>query len=188
MKMNREESGLACSIATFLRHSKKTVLLIVVVATVTLVVSALVSTMLDNNYNIELPSIGKIHTVGVKAYWDLDLQNETKEIQWGTLYTGESYNTTLYLQSISNVPTTLRMEYNWTLQDSKNITVFEPNATASDYLKLSWNSTDQNLNPNEITQTTLTLTMNDSIEFIRTLISKDVEQFTMNITIRASEK
>jgi hypothetical protein len=55
------------SIDVLLRCSKKTVLLIIVVAAVTLFLSAAISIILENVTSVSLPSIGNIHTIGVKA-------------------------------------------------------------------------------------------------------------------------
>ena len=176
------------SIVARLRRSKKTILLVFVVVALTLLLSTALSIILNSNSSITLPSIGNIHTIGVKAYWDANLKNQTTGINWGTVYTGESYNVTLYLQSTSNVPTVLEMTItNWTFINTNNTIAFGP-ADSTPYLNLTWNYNNQTLNPNETIQATLTLTANSSIDFITFLINNNIKQVTMDITIQANEE
>lgn len=186
--LNHQEHSRLHSASDFLRLHKKTLLLIVVVAAITLVVSGIVSILLDGTSIISLPSAGYIHTVGVKAYWDPNLTNETTQIQWGTVYSGSSYNVTLYLQSMSNVPTTLTLATaNWTYKDANN-TIIEGPSDNTPYMNLTWNYDNQTLNPDQTIQTTLTLTTDNSASFITFLINNSIRQFTMDITIQANEK
>ena len=172
----------------FLRRHRKTILLIVTVATITLLVSAAISIILDNRNNISLPSIGYIHTIGVKAYWDPTLQNQTAQINWGTVYTGSSYNVTLYLQSTSNIPTTLSLTItNWTYINTNNTVIAGP-SDSTPYLNLTWNHQNQTLDPNQTLQITLTLTTDSSASFLTFLINNNITQFSMDITMQANEK
>jgi hypothetical protein len=172
-----------------LRRSKKTFLLIIVVVAVTLFLSAVVSIILDNHFrSISLPSIGNIHTIGIKAYWDPNLQNQTTGIDWGTVYTGQSVNLTLYLQSISNVPTAFEMTTtNWTFINTSNTIAAGPTENTP-YINLTWNYNNQTLNPNETIRTTLTLTTDNSSSFIMFLINNNIKQVTMDIIIQTNEK
>ena len=163
-------------------------MLIIVAAGMTLVLSSLLSIMLSTTSIIGLPSIGNIRTVGVKAYWDEDLKNQTTNIQWGTVYAGSSYNATLYLESNSNMPTTLQLSVtNWTYINTNNTIASGPSNTTP-YLNLTWNYRNQTLNPNQIIQTTLTLTTDNSPTFTAFLIRSNIAQFTMDITITANPK
>jgi hypothetical protein len=176
------------SASDFLRRHKKTIALIVTVAAITLLVSAAISIMLDGNSIISLPSVGYIHTVGVKAYWDPTLQNQTAQINWGTVYAGSSYNVTLYLQSTSNVPTTLSLtSTNWTYINANNTVAAGP-SDSTPYMNLTSNYQDQTLNPGQTFQTTLTLTTDNSPGFLTYLINNSITQFSMDITIQANEK
>jgi hypothetical protein len=176
------------SASDFLRLHKKTILLIITVAAITLIVSAVVSIMLDGHSIVSLPSIGNIHTVGVKAYWDTALQNQTTTIDWGTVYPGSSYNVTLYLQSTSNVQTTLTLTTaNWTYTNTNNTIVWGP-SDSTPYINLTWNYSNETLNPNQTIHTTLTLTTSNTPSFITFLINNSVKQFAMDITIQANEK
>lgn len=175
------------SLGALIRRSKKTILLIIIVVAITLLVSGIISIILDSGSLISLPSVGNIHTIGVKAYWDQTLQNQTTSIDWGTVYTGESYNTTLYLQSISNIPTLLQLTTtNWTFITANN-TIAAGSTQTTPYLNLTWNYNNQTLNPNQTIQTTLTLTANSSYDFITFLINNNIKQVTMDIIIQANE-
>jgi hypothetical protein len=185
--LTHQEHRRLHSASDFLRRSKKTILLIVTVAAITLVVSGAISIMLESNSIISLPSVGYIHTVGARAYWDPTLQNETAQINWGKVYTGSSYNVTLYLQSTSNVPTTLSLTTtNWTYINANN-TVASRSSDSTPYMNLTWNYDNQTLTPDQTIQTILTLTTDNSAGFITFLISNNITQFSMDITIQANE-
>lgn len=163
-------------------------MLIIIVAAATLIVSGTLSIILDDRNNISLPSLGYIHTVGVKAYWDPTLQNQTAQVNWGTLYPGSSNNVTLYLQSTSNVLTTLSLATtNWTFINSNNTVAAGP-SDSTPYMNLTWNYQQQTLNPSQTFQTTLTLTTDNSASFLTFLINNSITQFSMDITIQANEK
>jgi hypothetical protein len=163
-------------------------MLIAVVAGITLIVSGLVAIMLDGNSPLRLPSVGYIHTVGVKAYWDTTLQNETRQINWGTVYPGSTNQVSFYLQSASNVPTTLQMTVaNWTYKDANDTIILGP-ADTSPYVNLTWNCENETLASNQTITATLTLTIDISQEFLTYLVNNSMQQFSMDITIQAKEK
>ena len=154
----------------------------------TLLVSTLISIVLDGRNNLNLPSIGYIRTVGVKAYWDPSLQNQTTQILWGTVYTGESYNVTLYLQSTSTMPTTLQLTTaNWTYTNINNTVAPPGPADTTQYMNLTWDYNNQTLDRNETIPITLTLTTADTPDFVTYLINNNIKQFSMDITIQANE-
>jgi hypothetical protein len=164
------------------------VLLILTVAAITLLISALISIWLSKFHNLHIPSVGTIHTLGVKAYWDSDLNNETKEIQWGTVYPGSLNNVTVYLQSICNVNATLELTpVNWTFNNSKNAIVLGPTNNTS-YMSLIWNYDNSTVTPAQILQVTLTLQVENSLDFTWFLINNNVKTFSFDIIIRANEK
>ena len=186
--VTQQKPSLFGSVVAFLHRSKRTVLLIVVVAVVTLTLSAFLSIILDDAGNLSFPSLGRIHTVGVKAYWDQDETNETKQIIWGTVFTGLSYNVTLYLRSTSNVQTKLELTTtNWTYINT-NDTIAAGPVQATPYMNLTWNYNNQTLDPGHTIPTTLTLTADNSEDFVKFLINNNIRQFTMDITIEANEK
>jgi hypothetical protein len=188
MTLNQQKPGRASIIATFLRRHRKTALLIIVVAAATLAVSAFISIILDDGRIMSLPSVGYIHTLGVKAYWDPGLQNLTTKIDWGILYPDSSNSFTLYLQSISNVATRLSLATaNWTYINRDNVVVLGP-TESTPYMSLTWDYQGQVLNPNQTLQATLTLTVENSPGLNVLLTDSNVTQFTVDISIQATEK
>jgi hypothetical protein len=133
-------------------------------------------------------SIGNLHTIGIRAYWDPSLQDRTTGIEWGTVLTGQSYNVTLYLQSISNVPIILEMTTkNWTFINTNNTIAAGPE-DSTPYINLTWIYDYRTLDPNETIQTTLTLTTDNSLGFITFLIKNNINEVTVDIVIQANEK
>lgn len=170
-----------------IRRSWKTALLIVIVAVATIAVSALVSLWLSRYHNLRFPSIGTIHTVGIEAFWDQDLTNRTTQIEWGTLYLNTKTNITIYLHSMSNIPTTLTLKTeNWTYTDLAGTSIAEP-PNRENHMNLTWNYNNQTLNPDETIQTTLTLIVTDNPTFVEYLIQNNIATFNFDITIRTTE-
>jgi len=163
-------------LSEFLEPSKKTVLLIVAVAAITVLVTSLTAIWLSKITNLQIPSLGTITTLGVEAYWDKNLTNKTEEIKWGKIWPGSSQNVTIYIRSISNVETTLIL----------NTTNWNP-TNLTDYMNLTWNYNETTIHPDEIIQVTLTLSASSSYSFIMYLITNDVKQFSFDIIIRTSE-
>jgi hypothetical protein len=179
--------NFANSSIEFLKRSKKTLLIIIVVAIITLYASTIVSIWLDVHSNFYFPSVGNIRTMGVKAYWDQELTNETTEIPWGTLYPGSTNNVTLYLRSTSNYEATIKLQTgNWTFQNSNNTTVSGPNNTTT-FMNLTWNFNYALITPGEIVPVNLTLQVDDSSSFIEFLIQNNVNRFSFDINIQAQE-
>jgi len=169
----------------FLRRSKKTILYIVVAVMITLAVVLATQWWLDPQGVVRFPSFGTLRIVDVKAYWDENHLNETKEISWGSIYTGSSYNTTFFLQSVSNVETTFEMTTgNWTFRDSHGVTLLGP-VNKTSYMNLTWNYNGMKVNPRETVQITLTLTVADSSDFVPFFVNGDIKEFSVDITIRA---
>jgi hypothetical protein len=136
----------------------------------------MISIFLSRITNLSIPSVGHIRTIGVEAYWELDGENKTETVDWGTIFPGLSKNVTLYLKSVSNVETTLNLTaINW---NPSNI---------SDYLNLSWSYDGTLLEPGEVIQVTLTLSASPSNSLVQYLIINDVRSFDFDIDILATE-
>jgi hypothetical protein len=166
-----------CSLIAFLNRSKKTLLLIVIVAVASVAVSNLIAILLSKVDNLTIPALGNIKTIGVEAYWDPNCENKTEVLDWGTIWISSSTNVTLYIRSISNYKVTLNL----------NATNWMP-ANISDYMTLSWDYNETLLNPGEIIPVTLTLSTSFSNSFISYLIANDVKNFNFDISIVASEE
>lgn len=169
------------SFIEFLRHSKKTVLLILIVAAITLILSTLISMLLSRIYNYDLPSLGTIRTTGVNA--------SIQFIDWGTIYPGTLTNRSFYVQSQSNIETTLNLTAaNWTFRDSEgnNVTGSLPIKPA-EAMNVTWNYTGTLVSPGEEIYVTITLWASDDARFINYLIDKKVEEFSFDIHIYAKD-
>lgn len=160
------------SLAKLLRSSRKTILLILIAVGATIAISTTISILFSRIANLYVPSLGTIKTLGVEAYWDVNVENKTEAIHWGTIWPGSTQNVTLYVRSISNIETTLNL----------NATNWNP-TNLSNYMNLTWNYNGATIRPNEIIQVTLTL----STPFIQYLITNDVKQFSFDIIISTKE-
>jgi hypothetical protein len=164
------------SLFTLLHRHKKTILLILIVSTATVLISSAISMWFSNFHNLSLPTIGTIKTVGVEAYWDSNLENKTETIDWETVWPGSTKNVTLYIRSVSNVKTVLHL-------NTSNISP----PSISEYLNLSWNYDETPLNPDGIIQVTLFLSASGDKSFSRYLIANNVISFSIDIHIVAYE-
>lgn len=175
------------SFVKFLHHSKKTVLLILVVAAITIILNTAISIWISRLHNWYAPSIGTIYTIGVKAYeGDLNVQDEKAYVDWGTVYPGTSTNRSFYIQSESNIEITLKLELaNVTFLDSygKNVT-----ASTNSYMNLTWNYTNTPINPSQVIYVTLNLSVSSDISFINYLITNNVTKFSFDIHIYPSKE
>ena len=163
------------SFIAFLRSSKKTILLILIVAIASITITTTISILLSKIYHLNVPSLATIKTIGVEAYWDPNRENKTETIDWGTIWPGSSKNVTFYIRSVSNFEATLNL----------NATNWNP-ANISDYMNLSWDYNGTTIRPSEIIQVTLTLSASPSNSFIHYLIANDVKDFNFDIVIAAS--
>ncbi len=160
-----------------LHRSKKTMLLIMAVATITIVVNSAIAMWLSRYGSLHVPSIGTIQTIDVEAYGgNVTLKDGVAYIDWGSIYPGASKNESFYLRSTSNVNVKINLETaNW-----------DPLGIAS-YMNVSWNYSGRLLRPNEVVPITLILNVSSSENFITYLIANDVKQFSFDISIYASE-
>jgi len=173
--MSKYIKRLFDSAIEFLHSYKKTVLLIILTAVTTIAISTITSIWLSRILDSHVPSLGTIRTIGVEAYWDKNLENEIKRINWGTIWPGSLRRFTLYLRSMSNIETTL----------SLNTTNWNP-ANISEYMNLSWNYNGAILHSGETIQVTLTLTVSSSSDFLLYLVNNDVKEFSFDIIISTS--
>ncbi len=175
------------SVTKFVKQSKKTILLIAVAVLATLLFSALVSMWLDKTVDLYIPSFATMRTLGVKAYWDLDLKNATTELPWSTVYPGTSNNVTLYLQSVSNIRTKLELQTaNWTLRNSDDTIVLGP-VGSTNYMNLTWDYNNATIDPGQVVHVTLTLSTDKSDDFVWFIVNNDVKEFSFDIKISTSE-
>ena len=167
--------NLVHSFVTFMKQSKRTVLLIIIVAITSVTISTTVAILLSKNSNLTVPSLGTVRTIGVEVYWDSAKENKTDVIDWSEIWLGSSKNATIYIQSISNYDVTLELK----------LTDWNPEIV-SEYMELTWDYNGETLSPNEVIEVTLTLSITNSPTFVQYLVDERVENFNLDIHIVAS--
>jgi hypothetical protein len=165
------------SFFAFLKASYKTIILVAIVAIISIATTTLVSILLsESESDFYLPSLGTIKTIEVEVYWDPNGENKRENLSWNEIETGKSVNTTLYIKSVSNSIVTLNL----------NITDWNPEAI-SDYITISWDYNETQLNPGDIIPVTMTLSASSSDDFINYLVSNEITRFDFVIHIVASD-
>lgn len=173
----------------FLRRSQKTILIIILIATATLALSTTISIILERINHLRLPSLGTIHTLGVTAYGgNITVQDGAQLLDWGTVYPGTQTNRSFNIRSKSNIQAQLIIQpENWTFNNSNGVNVTESlNATLTS-LNLTSPQNGTIILPNQTVYVTLTISTSSSPEFIHEIITNDVQTFSFDIIIYASE-
>jgi hypothetical protein len=117
--------------------------------------------------SVRIVGHGTVKAVGVGVFWDSNYTNPVSFIDWGMVEPGSMNNVTVYVRNEGNVAANISLATeNWN----------PPNA--SDYLALSWNYDGRPLNPLEVAQVTLTLTVSSSVQ--------GIESFSFDIIISVS--
>lgn len=120
----------------FSNRSKRTLLLVMIVAIASVTVSTTVAVLLSNRDNLTVPSFGTIKTIGVETYWDPNRENKAELINWDEMLVGTSKDITVYIRSVSDQKVTLDLE----------ATDWNPTKLA-DYTALSWDYNGASLDP-----------------------------------------
>jgi hypothetical protein len=120
---------------------------------------------------IQYSSHGNVYVTGIQAQGG-DLQNNS--IDWGTIYAASSSSASFYVQSTSNLP--IKLDYNTTDWAPQEIGL---------YLNLTWNYNQTQLEPNQETLLTFTLTAPRSEEFENYLLTNNVTAFSFNLNLYA---
>ena len=167
-----------------LKQQKKVLTLALIIA-MCVSSAAIVSALFARFISVNLPSMGTVYTKGIEAYWDPNLTNKTVDAQWGTTYPGGSYNSTMYLRSVSNVETLWQLtSENWTYFDSSDKIAPQP-YTSSQPMTLAWDYDNALIRPNETRTVVLTLFVSGSADFIDYLIRYSIRRFSFDILIQA---
>ncbi len=107
---------------------------------------------------------GSIKGMGFGIYWDQQCTDATSSLDWGLLEPGSTRDFTLYLRNEGNSALTLSMaSENWSP------------ANATDYLTLTWNREGQQVNPDEVLQFVITLSVSADVQ--------NIDSFSFDITI-----
>ena len=108
-----------------------------------------------NPANIE--NVGSIKAINIGVYWDSNCTDEVSTIEWGTLEPGSSRSVNIYVRNEGNTAVILDL----------NTTNWTP-VSASDYISLSWDYSGRRIDPEEVIQVTLRLTVSPKISGITT--------------------
>jgi len=117
---------------------------------------------------LPIATTGVVTLAGLNAYWDSGCTNEVTSISWGSMYPGSSKNVTIYLKNTGNVPITLSLT-----TDSWNP------SNAETYFTLTWDYSGGQIQPDEVLQITLTLTVSGDVQ--------GITNFSFNVVITGTE-
>jgi len=118
-------------------------------------------------FTVYIPPCGMVTTCEVGAYWDKMCNATVYSIDWGLLEPGQAVHKTLYVKNEGNCTVTLCLEAeNWSPPNAYN------------YLTLSWDYTDELVDPQEILQVTLTLQASPDLQ--------EITNFNFDIAIYTS--
>ncbi len=117
--------------------------------------------------SVRIVGRGTVKAVGVGVFWDSNCTNPVSFIDWGMVEPGSMNNVTVYVRNEGNVAASISLATeNWNPSN------------ASDYLSLSWNYDGRQLNPSEVVQATLTLTVSLDVQ--------GIDSFNFDIIISVS--
>jgi len=173
----------------FIRHHKKTLLLIVATMLVTVLLQTLISIWLSRNNTVYLPSIGTIYTFHAEVYGNdiKELSDGQKLIDWGIVYPGSVVTKTFNVTSESNAKAILVIKpMNWVFNNSRGEIVEGP-VNKTDYMTLSANFNGTLMSPGQTSEVKLTLMVSNSHEFINFLIENHVTVFSFDIYVYMSK-
>lgn len=139
--------------------------LVIVFAVAALTLTLIAFALLQSS--VRIGGRGAVKVVGVGVFWDRNCTNPVSFIDWGMVEPGSMNNVTVYVRNEGNVVANISLATeNWNPSN------------AFDYLALSWNFDGRQLNPLEVVQVTLTLTVSSSVQ--------GITSFSFDIIISAS--
>lgn len=116
-----------------------------------------------------IPNISAVEASGVGVYWDSNCSNKVSSIDWSALNPGSVENRAVYIRNEEEEPMYLTLSTtNWNPPE------------ASEYLKLGWNYTSWRMNPDEVLQITLTLSVSRYIH--------GISSFSFDILVAGSDR
>jgi hypothetical protein len=127
----------------------------VIAATCILAIIVLGITIEDAASDKSIVYAQTIKGIGVGIYWDLACLNKTLSLNWGIIAAGSSNSLTVYVRNEGNSAVSLLLSTSEWVPSS-----------ASSYISLNWNYTNQALKTNEVMPLELTLTVSPTIDGI----------------------
>ena len=114
-----------------------------------------------------LTSSGSVKSINVEVYWDDLCTQVVNSLDWGTPEPGEVANQTVYIKNSGSAPLDVIMTtLNWTPVEAVN------------YITLTWDSEGASIDPDQVLQALLTLTVSDTIT--------GITDFSFNIVIEGT--
>jgi len=102
---------------------------------------------------VTFPSQGSIQAIGIGVYSDPSCNDAVSLIDWGTPEPGDMVVRTLYMRNEGNIAVTLSLDTDyWSPPNLFN------------YISLDWNYAGGTIDPNQVIEVTLTLSVSPSIE------------------------
>lgn len=141
------------------KKRKKIMLLLFVVASLVLNLFLLSTISGQLSTRIQMYSYGsiKVQTAGVAVYRDSSCTTKVSSVPWGTLTPGSTGRYSIYVRNEGAIPLSLFVDTaNWSPSNAAN------------YMILSSNYGGQTIEPNQVIQITLRLTVSQSISGIST--------------------
>jgi hypothetical protein len=133
------------------RFTKKTIIATACILALTIIGI----TIEDSAFNKHIVYAQTVKGIGTGIYWDQACLNKTLSLNWGTIAAGSSNNLVVYVRNEGNSAVSLLLSTSdWTP------------SSASSYISLNWNYTNQTLKTNEVITIELTLTVTPTIDGI----------------------
>jgi len=143
-------------------NARFSTMILLTVATMTVAAAVITYGVIFGSRTIN--NAGNVNTIGVGVYWEALCANEVSTINWNYVEPGSTQNTTIYIRNEGTIPMTLNMTTsNWS------------SLQASAYIMLNWNREGNQVNPNAVLETVLTLTVSSNVT--------EISSFSFDITI-----
>ena len=114
-----------------------------------------------------LISSGSVKAINVEVYWDDLCTQVVNSVDWGTPEPGEVVNKTVYIKNSGSAPLNINMTTsNWIPVE------------AASYITLTWDREGASIDPDQVLQALLMLTVSDTIT--------GVTDFSFNIVIEGT--
>jgi hypothetical protein len=156
---------------------KKTILLIVVVAVASVLLTILVGILLSRTHDLTIPSVGTIYVAGVEINGgDIETIDGQQYVDWGTISPGVSIYRSFYVKSNSTVDIKLDL----------STTNWSPRGLSGN-LTLSWDYNGTAISPTAEVYVTLTLSASSDASFVQYLISNSIKEFSFDINIKSTK-
>lgn len=112
------------------------------------IIAVVIVSVAATYYYLKLRGHGRIKTVNINAYEDEACTIEITEVDWGELSPSEVKGAYIYLKNTGNSPVNVTMHTeNWSP------------VAGSQYMTLTWNMTQPEMQPNEVVYVELRLTV-----------------------------